>query len=85
MSSQHEIILHVAELACAAGIVGWIFALLTWRRVLAHRALAFLVASAVLLILLQAPPVSLATAIAFVVVIVLLEFMQSRLAERPNK
>jgi hypothetical protein len=85
MSSQYKIVLHVAEVACAAGIVGWIFALLTWRRVLAHRALAFLVASAVLLILLRAPPLSLGTAIVCVVVIVLLEFMQSRLTERPNK
>ena len=29
--SNQEIFVHVAEVACAAAVIGWIFALLTWR------------------------------------------------------
>src|SRR5215471_12681825 len=85
MSSRFETFLHVAEVACAAGVVAWIFAVLTWRRALAHRALVFLLASVVLLILLGAPPFALATASVCVVVILLLECTQYRVAGRPNK
>ena len=85
MSSQFETFLHVAEVACAAGVLAWIFALLTWWRALSHRALAFLLTSVVLLILLGAPPAALATGFVCVVVIVLLESTQWRAAEPPNK
>ena len=76
MSSQFEILLHVVEAACAVGAIIWVFALLTWRRALALRALAFLLSSVVLLIILVAQPRAIASAIVYVLAIALLEFVQ---------
>ena len=76
MSSQFEILLHVVEAACAVGAITWLFALLTWRRALALCTLAFLLASVVLLIILEAPPRAIAPAIVVVLAIALLEFLQ---------
>ena len=76
MSSQFETFLHVLEAACAVGAITWVFAFLTWRRALALRALAFLLASVVLLIILGAPPRAIASAIVYVLAIALLEFVQ---------
>ena len=76
MSNQLEILLHVVEAACAVGAITWVFAHLTWRRALALRAMAFLLASAVLLIILGASPSAIASAIVYVVAIGLLELVQ---------
>ena len=74
-----------AEVASAVSVVAWIFALLTWRRALAHRALVFLVANVVLLIVLGARPVALTTVFFFVVAVVVLQFMQNGVPGRPKK
>ena len=76
MSSQFGILLQVVEAACAVGAITWVFALLTWRRALALRALAFLLASVVLLIILGAPSRAIASAIVYVLSIALLEIVQ---------
>jgi hypothetical protein len=55
MSIHLQPLLQIIEAAFIASVVAWVFAVLTWRRTLAHRALAVLLSSVVLLIVLGAP------------------------------
>jgi hypothetical protein len=59
-----------------ASVVAWVFAVLTWRRTLAHRALAFLLSSVVLLIFLGAPLHETAPAAVCVLAVAFLELAQ---------
>ena len=48
-------LLQVIEVVFMASVIAWVFAVLTWRRTLAHRALVCLLSSVALLIVLRAP------------------------------
>jgi hypothetical protein len=80
-----ETILHMVETACAASAMAWVVALLTWRRVLALRALALLAASVALLMLFGAPPRAIGSGIVCVFAVVLLELAQHRLPGRADR
>ncbi len=80
-----ETAVHMVEAACAASAMAWVVALLTWRRVLALRALALLAASVALLILLGAPPRVIGSGIVCVFVVVFLELAQHRLPGRTDR
>src|SRR5436190_4507866 len=85
MRIQFETILHLVEVACAARAIAWVVALLTWRRVLAVRALAFLVASVTLLMLLGAPLRVIESGIVCAFAVVLLELSQRRLSRQHGR
>jgi hypothetical protein len=76
MSIHPQSLLQMIEAASIASVVAWVFAVLTWRRILAHRALAFLLSSVVLLIVLGAPLRETAPAAVCALVIAFLELVQ---------
>ena len=76
MSIHLQSLLQMIEAVFIASVVAWVFAVLTWRRILAHRALAFLLSSVVLLIVLGAPLRETAPAAVCVLAIGFLELAQ---------
>lgn len=75
--SQFTFSLYVVATACAAGALVLLFALLTWRRVLARWALIFLLGELIVVTALLASPVTIVAVTACILVISLLAFPEA--------